>query len=234
MFSYPSAPEHPITPLKALLLALLCAVWVSVGLTGHDPWKPDEAYSFGLVYHILQSGNWLVPALAGEPYMDNPPLVYMAGAVFAKIFSPILALHDGARLASGFFSALTLLFTGLAGRELFGKGRGWAAAIILIGCLGLLVRAHQLIADIALLAGCAMMLYGFALGLRRALPAGFVLGSGMGIGFMAKGFIAPSLFLLIAVCLLIFRSWRTRSPARRGSVRLRLLADGRCHPYRWY
>ena len=210
MFPY-SPTEQAITPAKVLFLALLCAVWIGTGLIGHDPWKPDEAYSFGLVYHILQSSDWLVPTLVGEPYMDKPPLFYITAALFAKLFSPVLALHDGARLASGFYTALTLLFIGRTGRELFGKGRGWPATIILIGCLGLLVRAHQLITDLAFLTACAMMLYGFALSLRRALPAGVVLGTGMGIGFMSKGFISPALFLLVASALLLFRPWRSRS-----------------------
>ena len=216
MFSYPPTStsltqEHPITSARAYFLVLLCAVWVTTGLLGHDPWKPDEAYSFGLVYHILQSGDWLVPTLAGAPLLDSPPLFYISAALFAKLFSPLLALHDGARLTSGFYTGLTLLFTGLAGRELFGNGRGWAAIIILIGCLGMLVRAHQLVTDLALLTGCAMMLYGFAMSLRRALPAGILLGTGLGIGFMSKGFIAPTLFLLIIAALLLFRAWRTRS-----------------------
>ena len=202
--------EHPITQTKALFLALLCAIWVVTGLTGHDPWKPEDAHSFGLVYHILQSGDWLIPALAGEHYLDKPPLFYLTAALSAKLFSPLLALHDGARLASGFYTALTLLFTGLAGRELFGNGRGWAAAIILIGCLGMLVTAHQLVTDLALLSGCAMMQYGYALSYRRPAAAGILLGTGVGIGFMAKGFIAPVLFLLISTVLLLFRNWRTR------------------------
>lgn len=211
MFSYPAAAiEHPITQTKAMSLALLCAVWVFTGLAGHDPWKPDDAHSFWLVYHILQSGDWLVPTIAGESIMDKPPLFYMTAALFAKLFSPQLALHDAARLASGFYTGLTLLFTGLAGRELFGSGRGWAAAIILIGCLGMLVSAHQLVTDLALLTGCAMMLYGYALTQRRTIIAGILLGTGMGIGFMAKGFIAPMLLLLISAVLLLFRNWRTR------------------------
>jgi 4-amino-4-deoxy-L-arabinose transferase-like glycosyltransferase len=211
MFSYPSSKLPNVTPTKAFFLALLIAIWIATGLTGHDPWKPDEAYSFGLVYHILQSGDWLVPTLVGEPFMDKPPIFYWTAAFFAKLFHGVLPDHDGARLASGFFTALTVFFTGLAGRELFGKSRGWGAAIILIGCLGMLVRAHELITDLALLAGCAIMLFGYALSLRRPQLAGVILGIGIGIGFMSKGFIAPILFLLISLSLLIFTTWRTRS-----------------------
>ena len=210
MFHYPPDEEHHITQTKALFLGLLCAVWVITGLVGHDPWKPEDAHSFGLVYSILQNGDWLVPTIAGDPYMDKPPLFYITAAVFAKLFSPLFALHDGARLASGFYTALTLLFTGLAGRELFGTGRGWAAAIILIGCLGMLLISHQLATDLALLTGCAVMQYGFTLSLRRPLLAGVLIGTGVGIGFMSKGIIAPMLFLFISMAMLLFRNWRTR------------------------
>ena len=194
------------------MLCLLCLVWAGTGLVGHDPWKPDDAYSFGLIYSMLQSGDWLVPSLAGEHYMANPPLYYWTAAAFAKLFAPLLPLHDGARLASGFYSGLTLLFTGLAGRKLYGENRGWAAAIILIGCIGMLVRAHQMITDVALIAGLSMMLYGFAHSQERLLRAGFWIGTGCGIGFMAKGFIAPLTFMLIAATLpALFRNWRRRN-----------------------
>jgi len=212
-FLKPTDP-HPITPAKAGMLVLLCLIWLGTGLVGHDPWKPDEAYSFGVIYSMLQSGDWLVPHIAGEPFMANPPLFYWTAAVFAKLFSPLLPLHDAARLASGFYSALTLLFIGLSARRLYGENRGWAAAIILIGCLGMLVRAHQMITDLALLAGCAMMLYGFTRSQSHILRAAFWLGTGTGIGFMAKGFIAPLWLLLIAALLpALFRNWRTRTHA---------------------
>jgi 4-amino-4-deoxy-L-arabinose transferase-like glycosyltransferase len=210
-FIKPTDP-NPITPAKATLLGMLCLAWLGAGLVGHDPWKPDEAYSFGLIYSILQSGDWLVPMIGGEPFMDKPPLFYWIAALFARLFSPLLPLHDGARLASGFFTALTLLFIGLASRRLYGENRGWAAAIILIGCIGMLVRSHEMITDLALLTGCAMMLHGFTLAQERRIRAGLLIGTGVGIGFMSKGFISPILFTLTAAMLpALFDKWRTRN-----------------------
>ena len=47
----------------ALAVAVLVALLLP-GIVGHDPWKPDEAYTFGLVFDILQSHQWVVPMLA--------------------------------------------------------------------------------------------------------------------------------------------------------------------------
>ncbi len=210
-FIKPTDP-HPLTPAKALLIGLLCLVWLVTGLIGHDPWKPDEAYSFGVGYSMLQHGGWLVPTLAGEPYMDKPPLFYWTAALFAQLFSAWLPLHDGARLASGFYTALTLLFIGLTGRKLYGENRGWAAAVILIGCIGMLARSHLMITDLALLAGFAMLLYGFSHSQIKVLRAGFWIGTGVGVGFMSKGFIAPVNCILIAALLpVLFQNWRLRN-----------------------
>src|SRR5437870_5709697 len=110
---------------KQLGLLVFCLTWLALGLIGHDPWKPDEAYTFGLVYHIVQSGDWVVPTLAGEPFMEKPPLFYITAALFAQVGGAWLPLHDAARLASGFYMGLAMLFIGLAGRALHGKGTGW-------------------------------------------------------------------------------------------------------------
>lgn len=198
-------------PIGLLLVVLLCLAWILPGLIGHDPWKPDEAYSFGLVYHIVTSGDWVVPTLGGEPFMEKPPLFYITAALFGKLLSPALALHDAARMAAGFYMALTLVFAGLSGRELWGDGYGRVTVLILIGCLGLLLPAHDLRTDISLLTGFAMGFYGLALSRRRPILAGLWLGVGTGIGFMSKGLIAPGIMGLTAVILpLLFGAWRTR------------------------
>lgn len=189
----------------------LCALWTLLGLVGHDPWKPDEANSFGLVYSILQGGDWVIPMLAGEPFMEKPPLYYLTAAALAKLFSTWLPLHDGARLASGLYMGLALTFTGLTGRELWGKGYGRITALIMIACLGLVVRTHQIITDTALLAGVSVALYGLALAPRRPAIAGIIIGSGMGIGFMSKGLFELGVIAATAALLPFLSSaWRSR------------------------
>lgn len=175
--------------------------WVALGLFGHDPWKPDEAYTFGLVYHIVQTGEWVVPTLGGEPFMEKPPLFFATAALFAKLFGWLLPLHDAARLASGFYVGLTLLFVAKAARSVY-------APLLLVACLGYVHHAHQLITDNSLVAGIAVGLYGFSLG-RPAL-GGLLLGTGAGIAFLSKGLLGPGLLGLTALALLAFPAWRTR------------------------
>ncbi len=197
--------------LHAVFTLALCMVWVLTGLFPHDPWKPDEAYTFGVVLHILQSGDWIVPVLAGEPFMDKPPVFYITAAAFAGLFGGWLELHDAARLAAGFYMSVALAFVALSARELYGREHGWVAPLALIGCVGLLIRAHQMISETALLAGLAIGLYGLCLSLRRPVLAGIALGTGAGLGFMAKGLLAPGLLGLCALLLpLVFATWRRR------------------------
>src|SRR6185503_1195136 len=117
-------PATPVMSQRTLLLVLFCAAWIIPGLVGHDPWKPDEAHTFGVVYEIIRGGSWVVPSLAGEPFLDKPPLFYLTAAATAQLFSIVLPLHDGARLATGLWMAVTFAFTALAGREFYGARYG--------------------------------------------------------------------------------------------------------------
>lgn len=194
--------------IKHLGLLLFCLTWLALGLFGHDPWKPDEAYTFGLVHHILETGDWVVPTLAGEPYLDRPPLFTVTAALFAEATRAWLPIYDGARLASAFYVGLTLLCLLLAGRELYGSSIGGLPVLLLIGCLGLLVRSHLLAADNAMLGGVALGIYGLALAPRLPLLGGLALGCGIGVAFLGRGLLAPLFLLLTALLLPIFSAWR--------------------------
>ena len=197
-------------PIALAWLCVFAAAWILPGLIGHDPWKPDEAYTFGVVYSLLNGGDWIVPTLAHEPFIEKPPMYYLSAAAMASLFSPVLPLHDGARLSTGIFVALTFLFIGGAGRELYGANRGALTVLTLAGCLGILIRSHQLITDISLLAGFAAGYYGFALALRRPALGGLVLGTGAGIGFMSTGLLGLGALGITAILLPLFPAWRSR------------------------
>ena len=200
-----------MTPSHTAFVILLCVAWVLPGLIGHDPWKPDEAYTFGVVYSMLQGGSWVVPHLAGEPFLDKPPLFYLSAAACARLFSWLLPLHDAARLVTGLWMGLTFVFVGAAARELHGDGRGGIAVLLLLGCFGLVVRSHQLITDVAMLCGFAMAYYGWALALRRPVGGGFWIGMGVGIAFLANGVLPLVILGLIALLLPAVSShWRSR------------------------
>ena len=181
---------------------LLLAAWLVPGLFGHDPWKPDEAYTFGLVYHIVQSGDWLVPTLGGQPFVEKPPVFFWTAAIFAKLFGWAMPLHDAAHLATAFYVLLSLGFTALAARRLYGASAALPAALLLAGSVGYLQHAHQLITDNALMAGTAMGIYGLA------AFSGLWLGMGAGIAFLSKGLLGPGLLGLTAVVLVALPAWR--------------------------
>ncbi len=202
-------------------VALLCIAWIIPGVVGHDPWKPDEAYTFGVVYDMLRGGSWLVPTLTGEPFLDEPPLYYLTAAAFGAMFSWLLPLHDAARLATAFYMSLAFIFCGLAGRELHGRGKGTLAVMLLLGGFGLMVRAHQMITDVAALAGFCCAYYAFALSLRRPAAAGTLLGAAIGVVFLAQG-IYEALILVALTLVLPFAAapWRTRAYAHTLAIAL--------------
>lgn len=196
--------------LPQLGLLLLCAAWLLPGLIGHAPWKGGDGEHFVQLWQLLQSGEspLAVPT--------TPPLYYWAAMATAWLTSFILPLADGARLASGLFIVLALVFTARAARVLYGAETGWAAALTLLGCMGLLVRGHELNAYTAQFAAAAIMLYGLA-SLPRALHGGWALGGGTVLMLLAGGAAEAAWFLLLAGMLpLLLEEYRT--PAARRSL----------------
>jgi 4-amino-4-deoxy-L-arabinose transferase-like glycosyltransferase len=205
------SPAGPYRALKQLGLVVLCGAWVVLGLVGHDPWKTEDATSFGIVHETLHGGDFATPNLVGEPFVDRPPAVYAIAALTAKAASGVLPEHDGARLAAGLLLALTIYLIAATGQELLGRNFRWMPALLFVGSVGLWDRAHQLSPELGLLAGIAIAQYGFALALRRPVVGGVVLGLGTAFSFLARGFMGPLWLVASAIALpLAFASWRTR------------------------
>ncbi|HZQ59713.1 MAG TPA: hypothetical protein VFC24_00100 [Casimicrobiaceae bacterium] len=208
------SPSGPYRAYKQFGLVLLCAMWVLLGLVGHDPWKTEDATSFGVVWDMLHAHNYLAPTLAGQPYVDRPPLVFILGTFFAQLFTPWLEVHDAARLCVALLLAITLLMIALAARELAGRTMRWVPVLLFIGCVGLWDRSHQLAPEIGLLAGLAVAQYGSALSIRRNVAGGVIIGAGAGLAFLSHGFLGPIWIVATLLLLpLLFAAWRTRAYA---------------------
>ena len=219
---------------KTHLLILLCAIWLCVGLIGHSPWKPFESQSASIIQNLIDhpflsttswtQGHWIAPVSAGHPTLETPPLFYWVATGFTHALSAVLPTHDAARLSVGFWMLLTLIMTGLSGRELWNQGVGRQTNFIFIGCLGLVVSAHTMMPAVAALSGITMAFYAMALVIRKPLRAMWLLCAGLSIAFLSAG-VLPALIIAVTLMgLLPLPAIRARSAASRALLSGVLLA----------
>jgi 4-amino-4-deoxy-L-arabinose transferase-like glycosyltransferase len=213
------------TPAKTGLFLLVCLAWLLPGLTGHDPWKGEDAIVFAVASEILSTGHWVVLRVAGEVWVERPPLAFWAAALFGKAFGGLLPLHDAMRLTAGVFTAATLAGVAFTARALLGERAMHLSVLLLIGCLGLLIRAHEMSPDLAALPGIALALYGLAVAERTPTRGGVAVGAGLGIAFLGDGLMPAALVAaLLAALPLSGRRWRTRAYAKTAGVALAVAA----------
>lgn len=206
-------PERlQVRPIPLVLVVIFVVAYVLPGLIGHDPWKADEGYTFGNIYDLLQTGDWIVPHLAGEPFLEKPPLYHLVAAGLAILTKPWLQLHDGARLASALFMGVTLLAVGWSARHSLGERCGRIGVLMALSTVGLLIHAHMMLTDLALMAGFSIAMAGLvacSLGIRFG---GLLLGTGMGMAFLAKGLIGPCAISIASTLLpIMFANWRSKA-----------------------
>lgn len=215
--THPASAEAHVQAWREGLyvVAAVALLYFLPGLTGHDPWKQDETYITDIVRHMLDSGDWTVPTMAGAPFMEKPPLFYWVAAICATLFSPLLPLHDGARIATAIFLGGSSAAVAWLGHRWWGRHHGRVSVLALLSCLGMALHGHFMLTDVAMMAGFAIALCGLALCLDKPAWGGVLLGTGVGIGFLGKGLLAPGVFGATALLLpLLFRRWRQASYGR--------------------
>ncbi|MFM0209859.1 glycosyl transferase [Paraburkholderia sediminicola] len=224
---------RPLTWLVAL--AILCA-WLLPGTLGHEPWKQDETYTFGIIQHMLDTGDLVVPTNAGQPFVEKPPIYDWVAAGLAWMFGRYLPLHDAARLASALFAGLTVYYTARVARRAVAASswldiRVIGTLALFASTLAVIKHVHDMMTDVALMAGAAIGFCGlFELVLvhlrdearllpvdarrrRHAILSGAVMfGAGVGVSLLAKGLFVPLVFGATTVAvLMLYAPCRTRS-----------------------
>lgn len=205
-------------PPRGWVLALLLALYILPGLTGHDPWKVDDAVTLGVVHDMVSRGNWLLPQLAGRPWADAP-LYYWIAAGSGQLFAWLLPLHDAARLASGAFTLLALSFILLATRELHGRDQAASGPLILAGSIGFIFHAHEAQPMLAALTAHAAAYWGLAMLPRLPRRGAGIFGAALGGTFLAGGVLPALLLLPVALAAL----WRMRANGDRPPLATPLL-----------
>jgi len=185
------SPSGPHRAIKQAGLLLLCVTWVALGIFGHEPWRTEDAVTFGVAWDMMRGGPVAVPMLAGEPYLVQPPLVYVLAAWCARALGGVLPPHDAARIAVALLLGATMLALTAAGIELNGRRTRWLPVLLFIGCVGLWDRGHQLSSELGLMAGVAGATWGLALAQRRPAAGGAAAGFATGLAFLADGLSGP-------------------------------------------
>jgi len=194
---------------SAPALLLLVALLTFVGQFNHGLWTPDEPRAAEIGRSMLESGDYLVPRLAGEPFLEKPPAYWWAQTVGYRLFG---VSPGTARLPSAVFAMLTVLLTFDMARRIAGDRAGLLAACVLMTTVNF-HNMHRAITDPALACFVALGFWAFqraAFPPRVSPPAGWVLLVYLagGLAFLSKGVVALGLlFGPVAIYLLVARRW---------------------------
>lgn len=200
--------NHSPAPLLARYGALLlCALWLLAGTLGHDPWRADDVLHLDVAFGMA-GGDWLVPRIAGDPWLVSPPLYHWLAALCGNLLGWLLPWHDAARLASVLFGAAFLAVLSRMARQLLGASAALAAPLLAIGTLGLLVPMHEAQPGVAALTSFIVSLWGLSIWRQQALRGGVIFGAGLGFGFLGAGIDSFTLQLTTGLLLALHPAWR--------------------------
>src|SRR5437763_3277150 len=194
----------------SLLVLLLLPAAILYPSRGFHLLEPDEGRYAQIPREMLARGEWVVPTLQGEPYLDKPPLMYWLVALSYRAFG---VSPESARLVPAVCVHLTTLAVYLLGRRSVGERAAFWAAALLTVAPGFVGIARLLLLD-GLLTLCVTLsvVCGFEAVRTGRLRLGWWLASATasGLGFLTKGPISEVLLFVP----LWANAWLGRSTAR--------------------
>jgi 4-amino-4-deoxy-L-arabinose transferase-like glycosyltransferase len=202
-FMLRALPLRAAALLLALVLALLLFRLGATPLVG-----PDEPRYARVAVEMQRAGTWVTPTLAGEPWLEKPPLYYwLAGACYSVLGET----ETAARLPSVLATLLLVGATALFGARLYGPGAGLHAGFVAGTALLPFAYGHAASMDMLLAATVTV-----AIGLvaQRLLAGSSALGLvaaavAAALATLAKGPLGLLLpLLVVGGYLLATREWR--------------------------
>ena len=191
-----------IPAVAACAGAAAAAVITLPGLGNGTLWDNSETAYGEVAREVLLFHNWIVLHINGVPWYVQPPLYFWIAALCAKIFGiGSFALRLPAALATIGCGAVTAA----AVARTSGLRTGVYAGIVLSTCLMQAVVGRLAIMDALLDLAVAAAIFAGFLALQEAKGTALLAAAAAaGIGFLAKGLVAPVIVMLV---LGVFAAW---------------------------
>jgi 4-amino-4-deoxy-L-arabinose transferase-like glycosyltransferase len=197
-------------PIPRLLLLGLLAAYIVAGLIGREPWYPDDAAGFGVMWTMAHGTRpeWWLPSIAGDVYLEDGPLPFWLGAVLMRALGPWLGDPMAARLscivwfvmaAAALWYAtyrlarrddaqpVVFVFGGEANPRDYGRMLADVAVLLFLGTVGVVLRLHLTPVDAAAMAFVCLALFAVALALDRPWLGALLLGLAVGGVALSRG-----------------------------------------------
>jgi len=196
------------TPLVVCLLLLLEAIILLPWLGQEVRVDEREARHAEIAREMLETGNYVLPRVCGEPYIDKPPLFNCIVALLYRMTGRVDFLI--ARLPGVFCGMAVAVGAYFLGRRWFSPRAGWLAALIWITSpmvieWSRLCRMDMMMACLILYAIIAADISAAAETRRRRFVAWCVASALIGFATLTKG---PHAILFFAAAAIA--AWRVR------------------------
>ncbi len=194
----------------SIILFLLIFVLAFVGLFGRNLWTPDEPREAAISLEMAKENNFLLPKLAGMPFVEKPPLFYIIGATLINLFQSFIGTTAALKLIPLFSYFFTLYLVFLLAKMLLNEEYAFNAMAVLAALPGFIHITHWLITDCLLMLFCLLAIYFITKSYIQQRWRFLLLAAiAAGLAFWVKGIIAI-IFIFLGWIGLLVAYWRKK------------------------
>ncbi len=188
-----------------IILLPACLIICFSGIFDRDLWTPDKPRVAAISLEMSRNGNLVIPHLAGEPFIEKPPLYFAVAAVLIRMIGAFVGNTGAIRFASVLFAIGTLWVTYLLAKRLSDSYIALLSTMILSTMVGFVENFHWIRVDTALSFFVAAAVYCLVEGFLSERILFFNLAGLFSAGaFLSKGLIGPILIFIPWAGLIIF------------------------------
>lgn len=142
-----------------LLLILIALLLLVSGINTYSLRGSTEPREAGVAAEMLQDGDYVVPRLNGEKFLEKPPLSYWLQAASLRVFGYEPFAVRAPSILAGVLCVCLMFFA--VERLLNSRELAWLAALLLLTMASFWMNARIAGQDVLLTLGVAITLFGF-------------------------------------------------------------------------